>query len=86
MKKRLSKIFQENLYWIRKKVQAISVQKLGRLSKVDPATISLIERGLRSPSLDTVEKLAMGLSVDVGELLEEKDIEDGRDKNVDEWN
>ncbi|MCM3317328.1 helix-turn-helix transcriptional regulator [Rummeliibacillus stabekisii] len=75
--KSLATIFKTNLYRIRKEELNISYGKLGKLSKVDPSTISLIEKGLRIPSLDTVDKLAKGLGLNVDILLKEKDIRDG---------
>lgn len=70
-KKSLSLIFQENLKRIRVE-RGLSCQALGKLAKVDPASISLWERGLRIPTLDMIEKLAIGLEVGVDELLKEK--------------
>lgn len=69
-KKRLSLIFQEKLNRIRAE-RGLSCAALGKLAEVDPASISLWERGLRIPALDSVEKLAIGLDVDVYELLKE---------------
>ena len=47
----------------------LSQQRLADASKVNKATINQIERGRRSPNVETLEKLAAALGVEVGELF-----------------
>jgi transcriptional regulator with XRE-family HTH domain len=47
----------------------MSQEDLARASGIDRATISQFERGLRSPRVATLEKLARGLGVEAGDLL-----------------
>jgi DNA-binding XRE family transcriptional regulator len=47
----------------------LSQQRLADASGVNKATINQIERGRRSPNVETLEKLAAALGVEVGELF-----------------
>jgi transcriptional regulator with XRE-family HTH domain len=47
----------------------LSQQRLADASRVNKATINQIERGRRSPNVETLEKLAAALGVEVGELF-----------------
>ena len=46
-----------------------SQQKLSDVAKVNKATINQIERGRRSPNVETLEKLATALGVELGDLF-----------------
>ena len=49
----------------------LSQEKLGEMCELDRTEISLLERGLRFPRLDTLVKLARALELDsLGELLD----------------
>ena len=49
----------------------LSQERLGELCDLDRTEISLLERGLRFPRLDTLVKLARALQLDsAGELLD----------------
>ncbi len=50
--------------------QGLSVSELARRSDLTPTGVGLIEKGQRTPSSVTVEKLARGLNVDPGDLFE----------------
>jgi transcriptional regulator with XRE-family HTH domain len=45
------------------------MQKLGKKAGVNPITIGRLERGYRTPRLETVHKLARALGVELGDLL-----------------
>ncbi|MDP8952338.1 MAG: helix-turn-helix domain-containing protein [Actinomycetota bacterium] len=46
-----------------------SQQKLSDVAKVNKATINQIERGRRSPNVETLEKLAVALGVELGDFF-----------------
>jgi len=48
----------------------LSQEKLGQMCELDRTEISLLERGLRFPRLDTLVKLARALELEPGRLLE----------------
>jgi len=48
----------------------LSLQAVGYLAKLDPATVSRVERGLVEPSPRTVVSLARALGVSVGRMRE----------------
>jgi transcriptional regulator with XRE-family HTH domain len=45
------------------------MQKLEKKAGVNPITIGRLERGYRTPRLETVRKLARALGVESGDLL-----------------
>jgi transcriptional regulator with XRE-family HTH domain len=45
------------------------MQKLGKKAGVNSTTIGRLERGYRTPRLETVHKLARALGVELGDLL-----------------
>ncbi len=45
-------------------------EDVARIIEIDPKSFGRIERGERSPSLDTIEKIARALSVDLKDLFE----------------
>jgi transcriptional regulator with XRE-family HTH domain len=49
--------------------QGLTMQKLGKKAGVNPTTIGRLERGFRTPRLETVRKLARALGVEPGDLL-----------------
>ena len=49
--------------------RGLSQKQLAEISGIAQSSISHIETGDRSPTLRTVEKIAMGLEVQPGELL-----------------
>jgi XRE family transcriptional regulator, regulator of sulfur utilization len=49
--------------------QGLTMQKLGKKAGVNPITIGRLERGYRTPRLETVHKLARALGVELGDLL-----------------
>ena len=48
----------------------LSQEKLGELSKLHRTYISLLERGLKSPTILTANKIAKALNMNISELLE----------------
>jgi transcriptional regulator with XRE-family HTH domain len=50
--------------------RGLSLRALAELSGLSPNTISLIERGVTSPSVSTLHRLATALAVPITELLE----------------
>jgi transcriptional regulator with XRE-family HTH domain len=54
-----------------RKERGLSLRALAELSGLSPNTISLIERGVTSPSVSTLHRLAMALAVPITALLEE---------------
>jgi transcriptional regulator with XRE-family HTH domain len=59
--------------------RGLSMSDLARRSGVSVSGISRIEHNdVRSPSVDTVRKLARGLGVSVSELLEEAELTSDR--------
>ena len=51
--------------------QNLSQEKLAELSNLDRTYISLLERGLRQPSLATVLRLCRALEIPPGEAVED---------------
>lgn len=49
--------------------KGISQEKLAERCGLHPTYIGQIERGEKSPTLDTVDKLSAGLEISVGELF-----------------
>lgn len=60
--------FSKCLRKLRKKA-GLKQQELGARANIDPTLVSRYERGRATPALETVQKLADGLGVTVGELL-----------------
>lgn len=50
--------------------RGLSLRALTEICDVSPNTVSLIERGLSSPSVDTLQRLASGLGVPIVSLFE----------------
>lgn len=48
----------------------LSLRALAELCDISPNTVSLIERGLSSPSVDTLQRLATGLRVSIASFFE----------------
>ena len=48
----------------------LSLRALAEMCNVSPNTVSLIERGLSSPSVDTLQRLASGLGVSIAAFFE----------------
>jgi transcriptional regulator with XRE-family HTH domain len=48
----------------------LSLRALAEICEVSPNTVSLIERGLSSPCVDTLQRLATGLGVPIAALFE----------------
>jgi transcriptional regulator with XRE-family HTH domain len=48
---------------IARAIAGVQQKKLAELAEVDPSHISLIEKGKRKPSVDTIEKLASALQI-----------------------
>jgi transcriptional regulator with XRE-family HTH domain len=51
----------------------LSLRALAEMCSVSPNTVSLIERGLTSPSVDTLQRLASGLGVPIATFFETGD-------------
>jgi transcriptional regulator with XRE-family HTH domain len=51
----------------------LSLRALAEMCNVSPNTVSLIERGLSSPSVDTLQRLASGLKVPIVAFFETED-------------
>jgi len=64
----IRKIFGERIRKLRKKAK-ISQEKLGEKAKLHPTYIGMVERGEKSPTLDTIVKLAKALDVSLLHLF-----------------
>ena len=53
-----------------RKERDLSLRALAEMCNVSPNTVSLIERGLSSPSVDTLQRLASGLEVSIAAFFE----------------
>jgi transcriptional regulator with XRE-family HTH domain len=51
----------------------LSLRSLAEMCSVSPNTVSLIERGLSSPSIDTLQRLASGLGMSIAAFFEPRD-------------
>lgn len=51
--------------------RGLSMERLSSISKVGKTTISEIENGKTNPTINTIKKLAIVLSVDISELTQE---------------
>ena len=71
---KLRDVFIKNVVKYRKEAN-LSQEKLAELSDLSPNYIGEIERNARKVSIDTIEKIAVGLNVKPNELLEEKEKE-----------
>lgn len=67
----LSESFGKRVLELRK-AEGLTQEQLGERAGLHPTYIGAIERGEQSPSLETVEKLASGLSVDLKRLFDFK--------------
>lgn len=54
-----------------RKEQSISQEQLAELCEFDRTYISMLERGKRNPSLLNLQKLCVGLRVNLSRLLED---------------
>ena len=68
MKRDVNKLFAEKLIKIRKE-RKLSQEKLAHLCDVDRTHIGRIERLERSPGLEIVDRIAIGLGLPLAELL-----------------
>ena len=68
MAKKLEKVFGEVLRDLRRK-QGLSQEELGFETGYHRTYISLLERGLRSPTLTTIFQLATALEVKPSEMI-----------------
>lgn len=66
----LINIFSQNLKKFRKR-RNISQEQLSELTNLHQTYISDLERGIRNPSLKTIEKIAQALKIPAYKLLEE---------------
>ena len=64
-----------------REAQGISGSELADRSGLNQSTISLLDRGERKPTLDTLVRIAGGLKIELGEILlrASDDIRAGRD-------
>jgi len=82
---KIKKIFGNRIKEIRKE-ENLSQEELGDRAGLHPSYIGGIERGERNLSIENIEKLALGLKVDIRELFPhirhvENQSEKKRDKN-----
>ena len=61
-----------------RKSRQLTLNALAKLSGVAVSTISKIENGALSPTLDKVLRLANGLELSIGQLIGEEQIEDDK--------
>jgi transcriptional regulator with XRE-family HTH domain len=61
--------FASNLRTTRRRLE-LTQEALAHASGLHPTAIARLETGARAPSLGTLSKLARGLGVDAGELVE----------------
>ncbi len=64
----VKKAFRKKLRTLRRE-RGISQEKLGEKADLHPTYIGMIERGEKSPTLDTIVKLAQALDVSLIELF-----------------
>jgi transcriptional regulator with XRE-family HTH domain len=62
----------------RRKELGLSQEEFAELAGMHPTYISLIERGLRNPSLDNICRMAVALVINAGELTWDLDKVKGR--------
>lgn len=55
----------------RRLARGLSQEALSELAEVDRTYVGLLERGKRSPGLDVAKRLALGLGVQLAELIAE---------------
>lgn len=56
----------------RRRLEAdLSQEKLAELAKLHPTYISMVERGVRNPTLDVAAKLAKALGLQLSKMIEE---------------
>lgn len=65
---KLQKLLGTRVYELRKRVN-LTQEQFAEKAGVSNDTISRIERGIRSPSFDVLERIAKGLDVEVRELF-----------------
>jgi transcriptional regulator with XRE-family HTH domain len=70
--------FGENVIWLRKQA-GLSQQAIAERAGLHRVEVSLIERGLRVPRLETILKLAGAVEVDPCELIREMRWENATD-------
>ena len=68
MRHNIAKLFGKRARELRKK-RKFSQERLAEKSKLDRSFMSGIERGVENPTLYTIQAIAEGLGVTVGELL-----------------
>jgi transcriptional regulator with XRE-family HTH domain len=67
----LRTVVAENLHTMRKR-KKLSQERLARKSRISVSYVSMLERGERVPTLDTLEALATALDVSPRHLLRRK--------------
>jgi len=63
-----AQIFGDHIRQLREK-RGLTQEKLAQVSDLTTSFVSTIERGAKSPSLNTILKLARGLKIDAADLL-----------------
>ena len=64
----IREVFAKNLRLIRQS-KGLSQEELAHLADIDRTYVSSLERGVYSPTLDVVERLANALETDAAEFL-----------------
>ena len=64
----LAETFSANLFAYRR-LKGLSLTQVADITSVSVAYINKIEKGDTNPTLETVEKIAKGLGLEVGEML-----------------
>lgn len=64
----IREVFAKNLRLIRQS-KGLSQEELAHLADIDRTYVSSLERGVYSPTLDVVERLAKALETDAAEFL-----------------
>ena len=65
-----------------RKQKGVSQAELAKRSNISQAGISYIEKGLRSPSADTLELIANALNISVSQLLSDKTSENATPRPI----
>jgi transcriptional regulator with XRE-family HTH domain len=65
----MSKIFGNRLREIRTELK-ITQEELAFKCDMQPSHIGQLERGIKSPTLDTLNKIALGIEVNISELVD----------------
>lgn len=61
-------------------LRGISMNGVAKKSGLSQSMVSLVERGLRTPTLDTLLRIANALDVDLWRVMKKADVRTGREQ------